>query len=94
MIYETLQNSNSDSKDKSESENPIDHYPECNGSGTVDVLCQECEDTGRVYEASTTSNANSKANSEEANQTKPGTAQIATEAEQWATFVMCATLHI
>ena len=64
MIYETFPDSNSNSKDESESEDTIDHFTECNGSGTVGALCQEFEDTGMIYEAS-----NSKAKFEEADQT-------------------------
>ena len=69
MIYKTFPDRNSDSKDESESEDPIGHCPECNGSGTVGVLYQDCEEIGMIYESSTTSNANSEAEFEAADQT-------------------------
>ena len=75
-----------------ESEYQIGHCVVCNGSGKVGILCQDCEDSGMIYEASATSNTNSEAESEAADQ--PVISQTATGAEQWETLVMCATLHI
>ena len=80
MIYETPSTSRSGSNNDSESEYPIGHCAVCNGSGTVGVLCQDFEDSGMIYEASTNSrrmifeasatrNTKSEAESEAADQT-------------------------